>query len=98
MSDSNDQANQMRYSLNLVETFDSGTGEGGSEVVVTEGGLLYVTNGEAGRIDIFQPGTAGTVGQIALGGLPDSIGWVARLRRVDFRGGQGRHRCGRTRR
>ncbi|MCP4597569.1 choice-of-anchor I family protein [Neptuniibacter sp.] len=35
------------------QIFDSQTGEGGSEVVAQENGRLYVTNGEEGKIDIF---------------------------------------------
>lgn len=37
----------------LVTRFDSGIGEGGSEVVSHHGDRLYVTNGEQDRIDIF---------------------------------------------
>ncbi|MEM8932912.1 MAG: choice-of-anchor I family protein, partial [Acidobacteriota bacterium] len=36
-----------------VATFDSGAGEGGSEVVAHAGGRLFVTNGEDDRIDVF---------------------------------------------
>lgn len=37
----------------LTQQFDTGTGEGGSEVVSHHDGKLYVTNGELDRIDIF---------------------------------------------
>ncbi|MBE1282853.1 MAG: alkaline phosphatase [Rhodobacteraceae bacterium] len=42
-------------SLNSKEVirFDSGIGEGGSEVVAHHAGKLYVTNGEQDRIDVF---------------------------------------------
>lgn len=71
MSDSNTQTG---YSLNVFSTLDSGSGDGGSEVVVTENGLLYVTNGANGSIDIFQPGTNGHLAQIDLTVLPNYAG------------------------
>jgi 2',3'-cyclic-nucleotide 2'-phosphodiesterase (5'-nucleotidase family) len=80
MSDSSLKVTQQPgLSLNLVARFDSGSGEGGSEVVVTEGGNLFVTNGEAGRVDIFRPGSEGTLAQIDLTGLPgyDGLNSVA---------------------
>ncbi|MEO1194073.1 MAG: choice-of-anchor I family protein [Pseudomonadota bacterium] len=45
-------------------------GEGASEVVAHEDGLLYVTNGEMERIDIFDIAAETQVGSIPLGGLP----------------------------
>lgn len=47
--------------ISVYAEFDSGTGEAGSEVVSHEDGRLYVTNGEEGRIDVFEipdPGEA----------------------------------------
>ncbi|MEE4350139.1 MAG: choice-of-anchor I family protein [Pacificimonas sp.] len=43
----------MGFEFSLVQTFDSGIGEGGSEVVSFDGGIFAVTNGEQDRIDLF---------------------------------------------
>lgn len=52
------------------EQFDSGVGEGGSEVVAHHDGLLYVTNGEEDMIDIFDIATGEKVTSINLLSVP----------------------------
>lgn len=53
---------------------DSLSGEGGSEVVAHEDGRLYVTNGAAGRIDVWDIGAASLVGSVDLTVLPGFAG------------------------
>lgn len=52
--------------ISVLQTFDSGVGEAGSEVVAFEGGNVFVTNGEEGRIDVFSVVTGGKIGDIDL--------------------------------
>ncbi|MBX2854566.1 MAG: choice-of-anchor I family protein [Rhodobacteraceae bacterium] len=40
-------------SISEIARFDSGVGEGGAEIVKHEDGVLYVTNGEADAVDLF---------------------------------------------
>ncbi|MEL6206398.1 MAG: choice-of-anchor I family protein, partial [Pseudomonadota bacterium] len=61
----------------IYAEFDSGVGADGAEVVAHEDGVLYVTNGETGAIDVFEipetaaPGTAAApTSSIDLTGLP----------------------------
>ncbi|WP_424986112.1 choice-of-anchor I family protein [Microbulbifer sp. S227A] len=59
-------------SFAVAAEFEGPGGEGASEVVAHEDGMLYVTNGALGRIDIFAlPGSdnAATPGSIDLSGL-----------------------------
>ncbi|MCI4662738.1 MAG: choice-of-anchor I family protein [Neomegalonema sp.] len=55
--------------LSATHVFDSGVGEGGSEIVAHENGLIYTTNGEADRIDIFNLADGSTVASIDLSGI-----------------------------
>ncbi len=59
--------NDLRFQA--VAEFQGEGGEGASEVVAHEGGKLYVTNGELGRIDIFDIATESQDGFIDLTGL-----------------------------
>jgi len=52
-----------------VAEFDSGAGEGGSEVVAEENNVLYVTNSEDDAIDIFDIATQAKTGSIDLAAL-----------------------------
>lgn len=60
-------------------TFDSGAGEGGSEVVSFHNGKLYVTNGEQDRVDIINATTGALISSIDLSTIPgfDGINSVA---------------------
>ncbi|MCP9482805.1 choice-of-anchor I family protein [Shimia sp. CNT1-13L.2] len=60
-------------------TFDSGAGEGGSEVVSFHDGKLYVTNGEQDRVDIINATTGVLISSIDLSTIPgfDGINSVA---------------------
>lgn len=51
-------------------TFDSGAGEGGSEVVSFHDGKLYVTNGEQDRVDIINATTGVLISSIDLSTIP----------------------------
>ncbi|MEM8691459.1 MAG: choice-of-anchor I family protein [Pseudomonadota bacterium] len=55
--------------FNAVAEFQGEGGEGASEVVVHEDGTLFVTNGELGRIDIFDLENNAAAGSIDLTGL-----------------------------
>ncbi|MEL6575803.1 MAG: choice-of-anchor I family protein, partial [Pseudomonadota bacterium] len=57
-----------------LTSFDTGVGEGGSEVVAFDSGRLYVTNGEADRIDIFDPSGEADLVSIDLSTLPSYDG------------------------
>lgn len=54
------------FATNTFETFDSGSGDGGSEVVSRYQDKLYVTNGEEDRIDIFDIASGDLVRSIDL--------------------------------
>lgn len=62
--------------ITVFAEFDSGAGEGGSEVVAHEDGKLYVTNGEEGLIDVYQipdmasTGAAAPIASFDLNSLP----------------------------
>ncbi len=64
----------MSFQFNLANLFDSGAGEGGSEVVAYEAGRAYVTNGEQDRIDVFQTTDNGLVFSIDLSGIENFDG------------------------
>ena len=53
-----------------VGAYDPGVGPGGSEVVAFESGLLYVTNGALGRIDVLDSATMTLSRSIDLTGIP----------------------------
>ncbi|MBZ6379517.1 hypothetical protein B5C34_07385 [Pacificimonas flava] len=62
----------MDFDISLVGTFDSGVGEAGSEVVSVDGDILAVTNGAAGRVDLFSQSSGELVLAVYLGAeLPD---------------------------
>jgi len=63
--------------------FQGEGGEGASEVVAHEDGLLYTTNGELGRIDIFDIAADSQTGSIDLTGLPGFDG----VQSVDVKNG-----------
>ena len=52
--------------ISVLQTFDSGVGEAGSEVVAFEGSNVFVTNGEEDRIDVFSTVTGSKIGDIDL--------------------------------
>lgn len=52
-----------------IAAFEGEGGEGASEVVVEEDGLLYVTNGKLGRIDIFEIPAGGAAQQSQIGSI-----------------------------
>ncbi|MDT8344543.1 MAG: choice-of-anchor I family protein [Thermohalobaculum sp.] len=56
--------------VDLTRVFDSGSGETGSEVVAYFDGRLYVTNGAADRIDIFDAVSGALVGSLDLTTIP----------------------------
>ncbi len=56
--------------IGVAAVFDSLAGEGGSEVVVHEGGRLYTTNGATGTIDVWDIATETQVDSIDLTYLP----------------------------
>lgn len=58
--------NQNHLQVSTFHSFDSGSGEGGSEVVAWEGDRLFVTNGAESRIDVFSVSTGEKVGEIDL--------------------------------
>jgi len=58
------EASEELGEIGIAAVFDSGVGEGGSEVVATEDGKVYATNGALGRIDVWD---------IASGDLSNSI-------------------------
>ncbi|MEO0429187.1 MAG: CHRD domain-containing protein [Pseudomonadota bacterium] len=60
--------------ITRLVSFDTGVGEGGSEVVSFDSGRLYVTNGAADRIDIFDPADPESLVSIDLSMLPDYDG------------------------
>ena len=62
------------FGVSLVTEYDSGVGEGGSEVVAVQDGLLYITNGEADKIDIVDADSGALVDDIPLAGLPGYAG------------------------
>lgn len=66
-------------SATMVGQFNSGSGEGGSEVVSHHNGRLYVTNGEEDRIDVFDVAQNQLVTSIDLTQLPgyDGLNSVA---------------------
>lgn len=55
--------------IRLVRTFDSGAGEGGSEVVAYADGRVYVTNGALDQIDVFDAASGARVGALSLSGI-----------------------------
>ncbi len=57
-------------SVEQVTVYDSGIGEGGSEVVSHFDGRLYVTNGEADRIDVIDVETGELLNSIDLTDIP----------------------------
>lgn len=69
----------IRKSSNLgfdkVGGYDSGIGEGGSEVVAYHEGRLYVTNGAEGRIDIFDATTETLLTSLDLTTIPHYDGF-----------------------
>ncbi|QDL92290.1 alkaline phosphatase [Paroceanicella profunda] len=60
--------------ITLAGSYVSGFGEAGSEVVAYEDGLLYVTNGAAGRIDVIDAATMALERSVDLTSLPDYKG------------------------
>lgn len=58
----------------VYRQFDSGSGEAGSEVVATENGLVFVTNGADERIDIFDARTGAKLGIADASGIPGFAG------------------------
>ncbi|KAB7613950.1 hypothetical protein F9L33_11385 [Amylibacter sp. SFDW26] len=60
--------------ISIEHTFNSGSGDGGSEVVSYENGVLYVTNGTDDRIDVFDAVTGEKTGEIDLTTLPGYAG------------------------
>lgn len=60
--------------LDFYRRLESGSGEGGSEVVAYEDGKAYVTNGEEGRIDVFDVATGVLDRSIDLTGIQDFDG------------------------
>lgn len=67
----------------LAAQFQGEGGAGASEVVAHEDGLLYVTNGTLGRIDILDIGTNAALNSIDLTALPDFAG----VQSVDVKNG-----------
>ncbi|MCV2880424.1 choice-of-anchor I family protein [Actibacterium sp. XHP0104] len=65
--------------VELVTAYDSGIGEGGSEVVSYFEGKLYVTNGEQDRIDIIDASTGLLLNSVDLSTIPgyDGLNSVA---------------------
>ncbi len=61
-------------SVQLAAAYNSGVGEGGSEVVAEQDGILYVTNGEADKIDIIDAATGTLLNDVPLADLPDYDG------------------------
>jgi Ca2+-binding RTX toxin-like protein len=72
---------QSNYSFKATEyqSYDSGVGDGGSEVVARFEDKLYITNGEADRIDIFDIATGALLRSIDLTAVPgyDGVNSVA---------------------
>ena len=62
----NEQHGARQLDYVLAAEFDSGVGEGGSEVVSVYDGRAYVTNGAEGRIDIFDIAGGTLVGSVDL--------------------------------
>ncbi|TCO74149.1 ExeM/NucH family extracellular endonuclease [Rhodovulum euryhalinum] len=60
--------------IGIAAVFDSGAGEGGSEVVATEDGKAYVTNGALGRIDVWDIASGSLSASIDLTYLPGFAG------------------------
>lgn len=56
--------------VSLYRRFDSGAGEGGSEVVSVAGGKVYTTNGALSRVDIFDVVSGAADGVLDLTGIP----------------------------
>jgi DNA-binding beta-propeller fold protein YncE len=56
--------------VSLYRRFDSGAGEGGSEVVSVAGGKVYTTNGALSRVDIFDLVSGAADGVLDLTGIP----------------------------
>lgn len=71
------------FDINEVLNFDSGVGEGGSEVVANEGDLFVVTNGEEDRIDVY----SATSGALSFSMGLDGIEGFDGVQSVDIRGG-----------
>ena len=67
------------FGFDKVGAYDSGAGEGGSEVVSHHDGRLYVTNGEQDRIDIFDIDSGALVTSLDLTGIAgyDGVNSVA---------------------
>lgn len=64
-------AGQRNLNSQEVIRFDSGIGEGGSEVVSHHDGRLYVTNGEQDRIDVFNLNTGTLEKSLDLSTVPN---------------------------
>jgi len=60
--------------LAQAQTFDSGAGEAGSEVVAQLGDRVYVTNGAQDRIDVFDMNNGSLTFSVDLSGIADYDG------------------------